>query len=64
MEQQDAPNATQGQTREQAERHLREAHSLLKSLQNKLDKHPELEGAIERLEMALSVLTIKSGAML
>jgi hypothetical protein len=41
-----------------------EAHSLLTALRKKLDEHPELEEAIRKLEMALSVLTIESGGML
>jgi hypothetical protein len=51
-------------SRDQAVQNVTQAHSLLKSLRAKLDQHPELEEAIEKLEMALSVLTIKSGAML
>jgi hypothetical protein len=41
-----------------------EAHSLLTELRKRLDQHPELEEAIRKLEMALSVLTIESGGML
>ena len=64
MDQKNAANPTPEQIRNQAAQHVTEAHSLLKSLRDKLDKHPELEDAIERLEMALSILTIKTGAML
>ena len=43
---------------------LEEAHSLLSTLRSKLNQHPELEQAIERLEMALSTLTVRTGGML
>jgi predicted translin family RNA/ssDNA-binding protein len=43
---------------------LAEAHSLLTTLRKKLGEHPELEEAIQKLEFALSVLTIESGGML
>jgi hypothetical protein len=33
-------------------------------LREQLEKHPDLEAAIERLEMALSILTTKTGGML
>jgi hypothetical protein len=51
---------------EQAAEHVAGAHHLLKALREKLsvEKHPELEEAIQRLEMALSVLTVKTGGML
>jgi hypothetical protein len=41
-----------------------EAHRRLTSLRKELDKHPDLEAAIERLEQALAVLTTKTGGML
>jgi hypothetical protein len=41
-----------------------EAHRRLTSLRQQLDKHPDLEAAIERLELALSVLTTRTGGML
>jgi len=47
-----------------AAQHVSEAHSLLQSLRAEMDKHPVLEDAIQRLEMALSLLTTKSGGML
>jgi len=47
-----------------AAQNIAEAHRLLTRLREKLDTHPELELAIEKLEMALSALTLKSGAML
>lgn len=48
----------------QAAEHLAEAHTLLQDLRNEISKHPKLEDAILRLEMALSVLTTKSGGQL
>ena len=40
-----------------------EAHGLLKSLREQI-AHPDLDIAIEKLEMALSILTTKTGGML
>ena len=47
-----------------AAEHVADAHRRLKALREKLDKHPELDAAIERLELALSILTTKTGGML
>jgi predicted translin family RNA/ssDNA-binding protein len=47
-----------------ATQHLKEAHTLLQSLRERLDRHPELEQAIEKLEEALNLLTVKTGGML
>jgi hypothetical protein len=47
-----------------AAKHVAEAHRLLSALQLPLEKHPELEKAIDNLEMALSILTTKTGGML
>jgi hypothetical protein len=44
--------------------HVAEAHRRLSILRKQLDVHPDLEAAIERLEMALSILTTKTGGML
>jgi len=59
-------NPVPDKAHEQAAEHVAGAHHLLKTLRDKLamDKHPELEEAIQRLEMALSVLTVKTGGML
>ncbi len=54
----------QDRRRNQATQHLSEAHQMLKSLREKLDQHPELDDAIERLEMALSILAVETGGML
>lgn len=48
----------------EAAEHIAEAKRRLTALQKELNKHPDLEAAIERLELALSVLTTKSGGML
>jgi hypothetical protein len=47
-----------------AAEHVAEAKARLTALRDELDKHPDLEAAIERLEMALSILTTRSGGML
>ena len=44
--------------------HVAEAHRILSGLRQQLDKHPDLDDAIARLELALSVLTTKTGGML
>jgi hypothetical protein len=43
---------------------VREAHTLLQTLRERLDNHPELEQAIEKLEEALNLLAVKTGGML
>jgi hypothetical protein len=49
-----------------AAEHVTGARHLLTSLRHKLgaDSHPELEEAITKLEVALSLLTVKTGGML
>lgn len=44
--------------------HVASAHQVLKALQEKIGQHSELGDAITRLEMALSILTVKTGGML
>ncbi|HKH97736.1 MAG TPA: hypothetical protein VJ999_01405 [Candidatus Sulfotelmatobacter sp.] len=48
----------------QAATHIASAHQILKALQEKIGKHPELGAAITKLEMALNVLAIKTGGVL
>ena len=48
----------------QAADYVADAHRRLTVLRQELDKHPDLEAAIERLEMALSILTTRTGGML
>ena len=40
------------------------AHQILKALQEKIGKHPEIGAAITKLEMALNILAVKTGGML
>jgi prefoldin subunit 5 len=41
------------------------AHHLLRDLRERLDEqHPELEEALEKLESALNILTLRTGGML
>jgi predicted translin family RNA/ssDNA-binding protein len=47
-----------------AAQHLAEAHQLLDSLRKRLDKHPELEEAVLKIETALNMLTVSTGGML
>ncbi len=47
-----------------AAKQVAEAHRILSGLRQKLDEHPDLEEAIAKLEMALSILTTKTGGML
>jgi hypothetical protein len=47
-----------------AAEHVAEAHRILNGLRQKLDEHPDLEEAIAKLEMALSILTTRTGGML
>jgi hypothetical protein len=48
----------------QAKTHITSAHQILKALQEKIGKHPEIGAAILKLEMALNVLEIKTGGLL
>jgi hypothetical protein len=48
----------------QAAEHVAGAHRLLKVLQNKIGEHPEIGQAVNKLEMALAILEIKTGGML
>lgn len=48
----------------QAAEYVAEAHRRLTTMRKELNKHPDLEAAIERLEQALAVLTTKTGGML
>ena len=47
-----------------AAEHIADAHRRLTAMRKDADKFPDLEAAIERLEMALSILTTKTGGML
>ena len=61
----DDTQGTPRQTPEQsASEHVGEAHELLTRLRQKVHDHPELDAAIERLELALAVLNVRTGGML
>jgi hypothetical protein len=47
-----------------ATEHVGEAHRLLTRLREKVDDHPDLDRAIERLELALADLNLRTGGML
>jgi len=51
-------------SKQNAVEQVAEAHRILSGLQERLDQHPDLEEAIAKLEMALSILTTKTGGML
>ena len=48
----------------QAVAHIASAHEILNALQEKIGKHPEVGAAILKLEIALNILTIKTGGLL
>jgi hypothetical protein len=50
--------------RQDAAQQVAEAHRILSGMQQSLEKHPDLEEAIAKLEMALSILTTKTAGML
>lgn len=58
------PASESEKSRMEAVRHVSEARSLLTQLRSELDRHPGLEEAINRLEMALNVLSAKSSGLL
>lgn len=58
------PQKGSSQDAKPALEHVAGAHGLLKSLQDRIGSHPELADAIRELEMALSVLTVKTSGLL
>jgi hypothetical protein len=46
------------------EGHIKSAQQILKALQEKIGKHPEIGDAITKLEMALNDLAIQTGGLL
>ena len=48
----------------QAAEHVAGAYKLLKALQEKIDEHPEIGQAVNKLETALAILEIQTGGML
>jgi hypothetical protein len=57
------PNANQVREDDQAAEHVANAHRILSGLRQRIE-HSDLEEAIANLEMALSILTTKTGGML
>jgi hypothetical protein len=49
---------------QQAAEHVAGAHQLLKALQERIGEHPEIGQAVNKLEMALAILGVQTGAML
>jgi hypothetical protein len=64
MATEEKPSGTNAAQSPQAAVYVAEAHRRLTTMRKELDKHPDLEAAIERLEMALSLLTTRTGGML
>jgi hypothetical protein len=62
MEKESERNSEQSSA--QAAEHITNAHQILKVLQDKIGKHPELGAAILKLEMALNILTIETRGLL
>jgi hypothetical protein len=56
------PEPTAPQPNEALE-HITAAHAILKSMQQQLAQHPELDEAIRKLELALNSLTIQTGGL-
>ena len=48
----------------EATEHVAEARRILDGLRDQSIKHPELDAAIGKLELALSILTTNTGGML
>ena len=49
---------------QQAADHVIGAYHLLKALQERIGEHPEIGQAVNKLEMALAILGVQTGAML
>jgi hypothetical protein len=64
METQDQKPGSDSRQAVEAVEHVAGAHRLLKVLQDKLGEHPEIGLAVNKLEMALAILEIKTGGML
>jgi hypothetical protein len=64
MPAQTAPEPKQNPEHAPVVDHVSSAHELLNALRRRIGEHPELGEAITKLETALSLLTVKTGAML
>jgi predicted component of type VI protein secretion system len=60
----ETPESTRKDPQLSAIEHIAEARSILTRLRDRMEEHPELEQAIEELELALSKLTLRTGGML
>ncbi len=57
-------NSKPAASSKQAAAHVAEANQLLKVLQAKIGEHPEIREAVNKLELALAILGVQTGAML
>jgi hypothetical protein len=64
MPSQDKPEAKQSAAPSPAAEHVAGAHRMMKSLQDRIGEHPELSEAIREVELALSILTVKTAGFL
>ena len=64
MQPNSSSSTSPNQTPETAAEQVTHAHTLLKSLEEKVGQHPELGQAIHKLEMALAILGVQTGGML
>jgi hypothetical protein len=64
MQSQDGPEPKKNSEHAPAVEHVSHAHELLNALRKRIGEHPELAEAINKLEIALSLLTVKTGGML
>jgi hypothetical protein len=60
----ETPNERNPQSNPAEAEHIKSAHLILRTLQEKIGVHPEIGAAITKLEMALNVLAIKTGGVL
>jgi hypothetical protein len=64
----DKPTAEPNQQHAEAVRHITEAHRILNKLREQADKHPApreaIVEAIQKLERALAILSVKTGGWL
>jgi hypothetical protein len=63
MQSQNQPESQPSSAHPAAE-HVAGAHRLMQELREKVGEHPELTEAIRNLEMALSILTVKTAGFL
>jgi len=60
----DKPTPEQARQHVEAVRHITEAHRILSRLREEAEKHPAPREAVQKLEMALAILSVKTGGML